>query len=136
MEDKFFEYYIKVKDVTEVDEFSQHFEMWINSDYNFLSTWERIFNDENFDFDSNNYIELKSWIDSNSLSLVEKNNELYIHPHILLAFSLNEPLVKINLISSLFSLPQDTVNNLLQEIYSIALDDDDEDDDVIPDINQ
>ena len=116
-ESKIKDYYVSLVQVAKLDEIKPEFELWINSNYDFVLLWERIFNDENFDYIHGEYITFEEWASSDSISLIKKDEDYFIHPHMLLAFSIEDPAIKINMISSIFSLPDEMINNFLMKVF-------------------
>ncbi len=112
------DYYVSLAKVAKLDEVIPEFEIWLNTNYDFVSLWEKIFNNENFDYKYQDYITFDDWANSDSKSIIkDETGEYFIHPHMLLAFSIEDPSIKINLLSSIFSLPDDLISDFLMKVF-------------------
>lgn len=120
-----YELYIPVKSIYSLDSFEDAFETWLNNNHDFIVLWESVFNREDFELNSD-YISTKDLLDLDSISLISKDDEYHIHPHILLAFSMEEPLYKMNMILKIFDLPNDTLIEFINSVFNNEDEDDDE----------
>lgn len=104
---------------TDVDKLLNDLELWLNEDFNFVLYWERLFNNKNFTFDTADYLQIKTWIKSESKSIILEDATIYIHAHVLLGFSITDPLVKIGLINNIYKLPKDILAEFMKDMYAI-----------------
>jgi hypothetical protein len=111
-------YYASVRNVAEVEPFKNEFEIWLNGNRDFISLWESFFND--ISFIGEDYITFNDWVDSESKSLLrhpdEEDNYL-IHPQVLMAFSMDDAVIKMNLIVAVFDLPKDILAKFLGDVF-------------------
>lgn len=122
-------YYASVKSVAKINDFKNEFELWLNSNLDFILLWENIYNDKKYSYTQQKYITIDDWarLDSKSLLVNPDDKDDYlIHPHILMAFSIEDPVVKINLIGGLFNLDESILSNFLLEIFGIDSNEEDE----------
>jgi len=117
MNDKIKDYYVSIKQVAKLDEIKPEFEIWLNASYDFVLLWENVFNDEKFNFKHGDFITFEEWAVNESISIIKNEDDYFIHPHILLAFSIEDPTIKINLLSAVFSLPDNLISDFLMKVF-------------------
>lgn len=113
-------YYASAKKVTDLELFKNEFEIWLNGNKQFMSFWEGFFGD--IDFITDEYITFDQWAKSSAKSLLinpEDPSDYLIHPQVLMAYSLDDPLVKLNLVVSIFELPKDILKTFLDDVFGI-----------------
>lgn len=92
-------------------------ECWINERIDFLMLWESMYNSLDIEFVDETYT-LDSWISLGTISIAKENEKYYLNPHILIAFVIDEPIYRINLISSIFTLPSEHIIKLLNDVLT------------------
>jgi len=112
------DYYINIKEVFKNSEsVISELECWINEKIDFLILWESIFNRTKIEYDDEEETyTIESWILNGTISFKMKDDDYYINPQILLAFVIDEPLYRINLITSIFSLPAEHVTKIINDV--------------------
>jgi len=116
-------FYPSVKLVANIDRFRNEFELWLNANKEFVFLWEGVLNDLDGDYmNTDDYIEIDNWAQNESKSLLinpEDEEDFIIHPQILLAFSIDDPVVKLNLVTNIFELPQKHLNAFIHGLFGL-----------------
>lgn len=110
--------YVSISKVSSnIKTFEDEFEIWLNNNLIFVFTWEKnMFPEQSIQ--PIEYTSYSDWVDSDSVSLVKgADGNIYIHPHILLAYSLSDPITNLLFIINIFKLPENLLYDLLTSIY-------------------
>jgi hypothetical protein len=111
------EYYLDMSVIFKnYDSVIDELECWLNEKIDFLVLWESIYNKSLVEISKEEVYTLDSWISIGTISISKKDEKYYINPHILLAFIIDEPLYRLNLIASIYTLPSEHIAKILEDV--------------------
>jgi len=114
-------FYIGISQVFKnTEDVKRELEFWINEKIEFLKLWEKIYNEDDIiEPDEDESLTIESWCDRNVVSIYIHDDEIFFHPQILIAFIIDEPIYRINLLHSIFSLNQEDISKILKQTFEI-----------------
>lgn len=103
----------------DINDLKDDIEFWLNTRLDFVLLWEQIFNKTDFDVEltDSECLTLDNLTNSGSISFIKRDSGFFIHPHMMLAYSLNDSISLLNLVVGMMELPEKYLDKLVKSTF-------------------